>query len=53
MVFEDTNAGVVSATTAGMMVIAVPNQFTVHQDFHLAKKTTSFTKFTIADLEKY
>ncbi len=53
VVFEDTNAGVVSATTAGMMVIAVPNQFTEHQDFHLAKQTTSFTKFTIADLEKY
>lgn len=53
VVFEDTNAGVVSAALAGMIVIAVPNQFTQHQDFLQAKLTTSFTKFSITDLKKY
>ncbi len=50
IVFEDTNAGVVSASLAGMIVIAVPNQFTEHQDFSKARVVTSFKNFSISDL---
>lgn len=38
LVFEDTNAGIESAATAGMIAIAVPNQFTTQQDFSKAAK---------------
>lgn len=38
LVFEDTNAGVVAAADAGMIVIAVPNRFTLHQDFAKASQ---------------
>lgn len=36
VVFEDTAAGIEAATGAGMIAIAVPNQFTVGQDFSKA-----------------
>ena len=36
LVFEDTAAGVDAAANAGMTVIAVPNQFTINQDFSKA-----------------
>ena len=36
LVFEDTTAGVEAAFFAGMIVIAVPNQFTLQQDFSKA-----------------
>lgn len=38
LVFEDTMAGVVAAASAGMIAIAVPNQFTMQQDFSNATK---------------
>lgn len=38
LVFEDTAAGVEAAAGAGMTVIAVPNCFTIDQDFSKAKK---------------
>jgi beta-phosphoglucomutase len=37
IVFEDSGAGVVAAATAGMQVYAVPNEFTKHHDFSMAK----------------
>lgn len=36
LVFEDTTAGIEAATGAGMIAIAVPNQFTTSQDFSKA-----------------
>jgi HAD superfamily hydrolase (TIGR01509 family) len=36
LVFEDTKAGVDAAADAGMIPIAVPNQFTLHHDFSKA-----------------
>ena len=36
LVFEDTAAGVEAAAGAEMTAIAVPNQFTIHQDFSKA-----------------
>lgn len=38
LVFEDTAAGIEAAAGAGMIAIAVPNQFTVEQDFSKATK---------------
>jgi HAD superfamily hydrolase (TIGR01509 family) len=38
VVFEDTSAGVEAASGAGMVAIAVPNQFTNAQDFSKATK---------------
>lgn len=38
LVFEDTQAGIDAAADAGMMTLAVPNAFTVNQDF--TKATT-------------
>ncbi|MBJ7449502.1 MAG: HAD family phosphatase [Parachlamydiales bacterium] len=38
LVFEDTQAGVSAAADAGMYVIAVPNLFTINQDFTKATK---------------
>lgn len=37
LVFEDTSAGIEAAACAGMIAIAVPNQFTTEQDFSKAK----------------
>ena len=39
IVFEDTNAGVQAATSAGMKVIAIPNSFTRNHDFSHALVT--------------
>ncbi len=36
IVFEDTNAGIVAAVSAGMIAIAVPNAYTRTHDFSLA-----------------
>ncbi len=36
LVFEDTTAGIEAAFGAGMIAIAVPNRFTLHQDFSKA-----------------
>ncbi len=41
LVFEDTNAGVEAAADAGMVVIAVPNRFTLYQDFSKASHVVS------------
>ena len=38
VVFEDTNAGVIAAATAGMSVFAVPNRFTLYHDFSKATR---------------
>lgn len=39
IVFEDTTVGVTAALAAGMIAIAVPNQFTLHQNFSKAART--------------
>ncbi len=41
LVFEDSAAGVTAAADAGMMVIAVPNQYTLHQDFSKAARVVT------------
>lgn len=38
LVFEDTSAGIEAAVTAGMIAVAVPNPFTLQQDFSKATK---------------
>lgn len=38
IVFEDTTAGIEAAAGAGMIAVAVPNRFTLQQDFSKAKK---------------
>ena len=38
LVFEDSQAGVIAAKSAGMTVFAVPNFFTSHQDHSLADR---------------
>ncbi len=38
LVFEDTSAGIEAAASAGMVAVAVPNQFTTGQDFSKAKE---------------
>lgn len=58
LVFEDTNAGIEAAFRAGMIAIAVPNQFTDTQDFSCAKQVVrsysdlSFEKMVNNDLVK-
>ena len=41
LVFEDTTAGVDAAADAGMIPIAVPNQFTLNHDFSKAIRVFS------------
>ncbi len=41
LVFEDTTAGIEAAAAAGMIAIAVPNQFTANQDFSKAVRVIS------------
>ena len=41
LVFEDTNPGVESASSAGMKCVAVPNKFTQSQDFSNASLVVS------------
>lgn len=46
IVFEDTNAGIEAAATAGMKAYAVPNKFTEKQDFKKAVQVLpSLSKF--------
>lgn len=44
VVFEDTNAGVTAANSAGMRVYAVPNKFTLKHDFSKSIKVVTFDK---------
>ncbi len=38
LVFEDTTAGITAAADAGMIPIAIPNRFTLNQDFSKASR---------------
>ncbi len=44
LVFEDTAAGIEAASTGGMIAIAVPNRFTLQQDFSSAAGVVYFYK---------
>ena len=46
VVFEDSAAGVIAAADAGMIVIAVPNEFTKNHDFSRAKIVANFANMT-------
>ncbi len=51
IVFEDSNAGITAAHTAGMTVIAVPNEFTKGHDFSRASHVlSSFDMITPNDV---
>lgn len=53
LVFEDTSSGVEAASSAGMTVIAVPNQFTSQQNFSKATKVIwSFANISLEDFLK-
>lgn len=41
LVLEDSPGGVAAANAAGMFSVAIPNRFTVHQDFRLANVVLS------------
>uniref|UniRef100_UPI0012ECA75C HAD family hydrolase n=1 Tax=Candidatus Paracaedibacter symbiosus TaxID=244582 RepID=UPI0012ECA75C len=47
LVFEDTYAGVIAATRAGMNAIAVPNKFTINHEFSKAMKVASFNSLKL------
>lgn len=48
LVFEDSSAGVVAASQAGMTVFAVPNEYTKQQDFSSATRVLkSLSKFNM------
>jgi HAD superfamily hydrolase (TIGR01509 family) len=50
LVFEDTKAGVDAAVSAGMVAIAVPNQFTLTHDFGSAQRIVySYKEFASFD----
>jgi HAD superfamily hydrolase (TIGR01509 family) len=50
--FEDSETGILAAKRAGMKVIAVPNQYTMYQDFSKADKIVdSLSEITIPILE--
>lgn len=51
IVFEDTNAGIIAGSLAGMRTYAVPNKFTKHHDFSLAKSVISFDNFDLKKLD--
>lgn len=51
LAFEDTQYGIQSATSAGCKGIAIPNQFTVEQDFSLALRKCKNLKEAIAYVE--
>ena len=50
LVFEDTEAGVMAASSAGMITIAVPNRFTSSQDFSRATKQITYEELPLLDL---
>ena len=51
LVFEDTKAGVDAAASAGMVAIAVPNQFTLTHDFSNAHQIiSSYEEFASFDV---
>lgn len=52
IVFEDTNAGIEAASSAGMLAIAVPNQYTKTQNFQRSIAIISFEDFTFQKFEK-
>lgn len=51
IVLEDSEAGVVAGADAGMIVIAVPNQFTRNHNFSKAKIITEFKEITFSKLD--
>jgi HAD superfamily hydrolase (TIGR01509 family) len=52
LVIEDSEHGIIAAKRAGMKVIAVPNQYTMYQDFSKADKIVdSLLEITIPILE--
>jgi HAD superfamily hydrolase (TIGR01509 family) len=53
LVIEDSEHGVIAAKRAGMKVIAVPNRYTMHQDFSKADKiVSSLSEITVKMMEK-
>ena len=53
VVLEDAEAGVKAGNAAGMKVVAVPNQFTAHNDFSLADKVIkSLEELSSSDLQR-
>ena len=51
LVFEDTNAGITAATNAGMLAIAIPNNYTKNHDFSMAHKIyNDFDNVAVNDL---
>jgi beta-phosphoglucomutase len=51
LVFEDTKAGVDAAARAGMVAVAVPNQFTLTHDFSNAHQViSSYEEFSSFDV---
>lgn len=51
LVFEDTKAGVDAAASAGMVAVAVPNQFTLTHDFSNAHRIiSSYEEFSSFDV---
>jgi len=52
VVIEDSQSGVVAGKSAGMKVIAVPNKYTMYQDFSKADKiVSSLSEITIPMLK--
>lgn len=47
IVLEDTKAGVIAAHDAGLKVLAIPNQYTIHQDFSKATAVIKDINFLI------
>jgi beta-phosphoglucomutase len=53
LVFEDTAAGIEAAAGAGMIPIALPNQFTQEQDFSKAVNSRELGQFQFSSLTEY
>jgi HAD superfamily hydrolase (TIGR01509 family) len=51
LVFEDTQAGIDAAAAAGMMAIAVPNHFTLNQNFSNALNIISYDDISSLDIK--
>lgn len=50
LVFEDTEAGIEAATTAGMIAVAIPNWMTKEQNFSKAKKVINSISESSVDI---